>query len=180
MLTLLGIPGALRAASTNRLLLAEARRAFGDATYIEADLRLPLFDEDLEIAEGFPAAVLALHAQITSADAIIIATPEYNKALPGVLKNALDWVSRVPGAAWRDKPVAILSAADGRAGGERAQYSLRLCLTPFRPRVLPGPEVMIAHSRSAFDAAGRLTDDRSRKGLTELMGLLRIEAERPA
>jgi chromate reductase len=180
MLTLLGIPGALRAASTNRLLLAEARRAFGDATYIEADLRLPLFDEDLEIAEGFPAAVLALHAQITSADAIIIATPEYNKALPGVLKNALDWVSRVPGAAWRDKPVAILSAADGRAGGERAQYSLRLCLTPFRPRVLPGPEVMIAHSRSAFDAAGRLTDDRSRKGLTELMGLLRIEAERSA
>jgi chromate reductase, NAD(P)H dehydrogenase (quinone) len=180
MLTLLGIPGALRAASTNRLLLAEARRAFGDATYIEADLRLPLFDEDLEIAEGFPAAVRALHAQITSADAIIIATPEYNKALPGVLKNALDWVSRVPGAAWRDKPVAILSAADGRAGGERAQYSLRLCLTPFRPRVLPGPEVMIAHSRSAFDAAGRLTDDRSRKGLTELMGLLRIEAERSA
>jgi chromate reductase, NAD(P)H dehydrogenase (quinone) len=180
MLTLLGIPGALRAASTNRLLLAEARRAFGDATYIEADLRLPLFDEDLEIAEGFPAAVLALHAQITSADAIIIATPEYNKALPGVLKNALDWVSRVPGAAWRDKPVAILSAADGRAGGERAQYSLRLCITPFRPRVLPGPEVMIAHSRSAFDAAGRLTDDRSRKGLTELMGLLRIEAERSA
>ena len=180
MLTLLGIPGALRAASTNRLLLAEARRAFGDATYIEADLRLPLFDEDLEIAEGFPAAVLALHAQITSADAIIIATPEYNKALPGVLKNALDWVSRVPGAAWRDKPVAILSAADGRAGGERAQYSLRLCLTPFRPRVLPGPEVMIAHSRSAFDAAGRLTDERSRKGLTELMGLLRIEAERSA
>jgi chromate reductase len=180
MLTLLGIPGALRAASTNRLLLAEARRAFGDATYIEADLRLPLFDEDLEIAEGFPAAVRVLHAQITSADAIIIATPEYNKALPGVLKNALDWVSRVPGAAWRDKPVAILSAADGRAGGERAQYSLRLCLTPFRPRVLPGPEVMIAHSRSAFDAAGRLTDDRSRKGLTELMGLLRIEAERSA
>jgi chromate reductase len=180
MLTLLGIPGALRAASTNRLLLAEARRAFGEASYLEADLRLPLFDEDLEIAQGFPAAVLALHAQITSADAIIIATPEYNKALPGVLKNALDWVSRVPGAAWRDKPVAILSAADGRAGGERAQYSLRLCLTPFRPRVLPGPEVMIAQSRSAFDAAGRLTDERSRKGLTELMGLLRIEAERPA
>lgn len=179
MLTLLGIPGALRAASTNRLLLAEARRAFGDAVHTEADLRLPLFDEDLEIAEGFPPAVLALHAQIKAADAIIIATPEYNKALPGVLKNALDWVSRVPGAAWRDKPVAIMSAADGRAGGERSQYSLRLCLTPFRPRLLPGPEVMIAQSRSAFDDAGRLIDERSRKGLTELMGLLRIEAERP-
>lgn len=179
MLTLLGIPGALRAASTNRLLLAEARRAFGEAIQTEADLRLPLFDEDLEIAEGFPEPVLRLHAQIKAADAIVIATPEYNKALPGVLKNALDWVSRVPGAAWRDKPVAIVSAADGRAGGERSQFSLRLCLNPFRPRLLPGPEVLIAHSRSAFDAEGRLIDERYRKSLNELMGLLRHEAERP-
>lgn len=178
MLTLLGIPGALRAASTNRLLLAEARRAFGDAIQTEADLRLPLFDEDLEIAQGFPESVLRLHAQIKDADAIVIATPEYNKALPGVLKNALDWVSRVPGAAWRDKPVAIISAADGRAGGERSQYSLRLCLTPFRPRLLTGPEVLIAHSRSAFDAEGRLIDERYRKSLNELMALLRSEAGR--
>lgn len=178
MLTLLGIPGALRAASTNRLLLAEARRAFGDATYSEADLRLPLFDEDVEITQGFPATVLALHAQIKAADAIIIATPEYNKALPGVLKNALDWVSRVPGAAWRDKPVAIMSAADGRAGGERSQYSLRLCLTPFRPRLISGPEVLVAQSRSAFDDTGRLIDDRYRKSLTELMNILREEATR--
>lgn len=176
MLTLLGIPGALRAASTNRLLLAEARRAFGDAHHTEADLRLPLFDEDLEIAEGFPPGVLTLHAQITAADAIVIATPEYNKALPGVLKNALDWVSRVPGAAWRDKPVAILSAADGRAGGERSQYSLRLCLTPFRPRLITGPEVMIANSRKAFDDNGLLIDERSRKGLSELMSILRRDA----
>lgn len=180
MLTLLGIPGALRAASTNRLLLAEARRAFGEAIQTEADLRLPLFDEDLEIAQGFPESVLRLHGQIKAADAIVIATPEYNKALPGVLKNALDWVSRVPGAAWRDKPVAILSAADGRAGGERSQFSLRLCLTPFRPRLLPGPEVLIAHSRSAFDAEGRLIDERYRKSLNELMALLRAEAQRTA
>ena len=178
MLTLLGIPGALRAASTNRLLLAEARRAFGDAIQTEADLRLPLFDEDLEIEQGFPESVLRLHAQIKDADAIVIATPEYNKALPGVLKNALDWVSRVPGAAWRDKPVAIISAADGRAGGERSQFSLRLCLTPFRPRLLTGPEVLIAHSRSAFDAEGRLIDERYRKSLNELMALLRAEATR--
>ena len=105
MLTLLGISGALRAASTNRLLLAQARLSFGPAHYLEADLRLPLFDEDLEIAQGFPASALALHGQIAQADAIVIATPEYNKALPGVLKNALDWVSRIPGAVWRDKPI---------------------------------------------------------------------------
>lgn len=178
MLTLLGIPGALRAASTNRLLLAEARRAFGEAQHEEADLRLPLFDEDLEIAEGFPEPVLRLHAQVKAADAIVIATPEYNKALPGVLKNALDWVSRVPGAAWRDKPVAIMSAADGRAGGERSQFSLRLCLTPFRPRLISGPEVLVANSRSAFDENGRLINDRYRKSLTELMNILRAEAER--
>lgn len=179
MLTLLGIPGALRAASTNRLLLAEARRAFGEAHHTEADLRLPLFDEDLEISEGFPESVVKLHAQIKAADAIVIATPEYNKALPGVLKNALDWVSRVPGAAWRDKPVAIISAADGRAGGERSQFSLRLCLTPFRPRLISGPEVLVAQSRSAFDTDGHLIDERYRKSLTELMNLLRSEAERP-
>ena len=178
MLTLLGIPGALRAASTNRLLLAEARRAFGEANHTEANLRLPLFDEDVEIAEGFPAGVTTLHAQIKAADAIVIATPEYNKALPGVLKNALDWVSRVPGAPWRDKPVAIMSAADGRAGGERSQFSLRLCLTPFRPRLITGPELAVAQSRSAFDPEGRLIDERYRKTLAELMAILRTEAER--
>jgi chromate reductase, NAD(P)H dehydrogenase (quinone) len=170
---LLGICGALRKASTNRLLLAEARAAFGACKWREANLRLPLFDEDLELAKGIPAAVQRLADQIKAADAIVIATPEYNKALPGVLKNALDWVSRTKGSPWRDKPVAILSAADGRAGGERSQYSLRLCLTPFRARVLPGPEVMIAHSRSAFDAEGRLTDERNRAAVAALMADLR-------
>jgi chromate reductase, NAD(P)H dehydrogenase (quinone) len=170
---LLGICGALRKASTNRLLLAEARAAFGACKWREANLRLPLFDEDLELAKGIPAAVQRLADQIKAADAIVIATPEYNKALPGVLKNALDWVSRTKCSPWRDKPVAILSAADGRAGGERSQYSLRLCLTPFRARVLPGPEVMIAHSRSAFDAEGRLTDERNRAAVAALMADLR-------
>ena len=108
----------------------------------------------------------------------MISTPEYNKSLSGVLKNALDWVSRVPGAAWRDKPVAIVSAADGRAGGERAQFALRLCMVAFRPRLLTGPEVMVANSRQAFDAEGRLSDARTVKGLTELMQALRVEAMR--
>jgi len=177
-LTLLGIPGALRAASTNRLLLAEAVRAFGPATYCEADLRLPLFDEDLEIANGIPPQVHSIADQIKAADAIIIATPEYNKALPGVLKNALDWVSRTKGGPWRDKPVAIVSAAEGRAGGERAQFSLRLCLNPFSARVLPGPEVMVAQSSKAFDDQGRLKDPITVKVLAELMALLRTEAGR--
>ncbi|MFN4155561.1 MAG: NADPH-dependent FMN reductase [Paracoccaceae bacterium] len=175
-LTLLGLCGSLRAASTNRLLMLEAVRAFGTCTFVEGNLRLPLYDGDLEAA-GMPAEVQSLADQIAGADAIVIATPEYNKNLSGVLKNALDWVSRTKGAPWRDKPVAILSAAAGRAGGERSQFSLRHCLTPFRPRLLPGPEVFIASSGAAFDDHGQLRDERAQNGLTELMQLLRSAAD---
>lgn len=178
-LSILGICGALRAASTNRKLLAEARRLFGPCDWAEADLRLPLYDGDLEAAQGVPSTVLHLADQIEASDAVVIATPEYNKALPGVLKNALDWVSRVPGRqVWRDKPVAIMSAAGGRAGGERSQFSLRLCLVPFRARVLPGPELMVADSSAAFDDAGRLLSDRYARTLEQLMSDLRDEAAR--
>jgi chromate reductase len=178
MLTLLGIPGALRAASTNRLLLAEARQAFGEAKQIEANLRLPLYDGDLEDSQGIPAEVQALADQISSADAIVIATPEYNKSFPGVLKNALDWVSRTKGAPFRNKAVAIISAADGRGGGDRSQFALRLALTPFRPRLLSGPEVLVADSSHAFTPEGKLIDPRYQKALTELMQDLRAEAQR--
>jgi chromate reductase len=177
-LTLLGIPGALRTASTNRLLLAEARRLFGPATMIEANLRLPLYDGDLEQAQGIPPEVQALAGQIRAADAVVIATPEYNKSFPGVLKNALDWVSRTKGGPWRDKPVAIISAADGRGGGDRSQFALRLAMVPFRARVLPGPEVMVADASNAFGPDGRLKDERYVMALAELMALLRAEAAR--
>jgi chromate reductase len=176
-LTLLGIPGALRAASTNRLLLAEARRLFGPATMTEANLRLPLYDGDLEAEHGIPPEVQQLADQIRAADAVVIATPEYNKSFPGVLKNALDWVSRTKGGPWRDKPVAIISAAAGRAGGERSQFALRLAMMPFRARVLPGPEVMVADPANAFSPDGQLQDKRYAKALAELMALLRAEAE---
>ncbi|MFN4157069.1 MAG: NADPH-dependent FMN reductase [Gemmobacter sp.] len=174
---LLGLCGALRAGSTNLKLLREAARIYAPTRFDEGDLRLPMYDGDLE-ADGVPEAVTRLAEAIKGADAVVIATPEYNKSISGVLKNALDWVSRVPGGVWRDKPVAIVSAAAGRAGGERAQYALRLCLNPFRPRVLAGPEVMVAASGEAFDAEGRLLDPLTVKGLTELMGALRGEVER--
>ena len=170
--TLLGICGSLRAASTNRLALQEARRLFGPATWVEGNLRLPLYDADLE-AQGMPETVTTLANQIAGADAIVIATPEYGKNLPGVLKNALDWTSRIKGATWKDKPVAIISAAAGRAGGERAQFSLRHCLTPLNPYVLTGPEVLIANSSEAFDEQGHLKDAFTTKILTDLMAALR-------
>lgn len=178
MLTLLGIPGALRAGSTNRLLLAQARASFGEARQDEADLRLPLYDGDLEEAEGIPPAVQRLTEQIAAADAVVIACPEYNKAPPSVVKNALDWVSRVKGNPWKGKPVAIISAAGGRGGGNRSQFALRLMLTPFQPRLLTGPEVLVADSSNAFDEDGRLKDARYQKALDDLMAQLRHEAGR--
>ena len=176
--SLVGLCGALRRDSTNRMLLNEAARLFDPARYEEGDLRLPLYDGDLEDSEGVPEAAMRLARQIGAADAVIIACPEYNKALPGVMKNALDWLSRTRLAPWKDKPVAIMSAAGGRAGGERSQYSLRLCLNPFRPRVLAGPEVMVANSSRQFDADGRLTNERNLEALSELMAGLRAEVRR--
>lgn len=173
MTTLLGISGALRAESTNTKLIRHAAKHFDAGTFVEADLRLPLYDGDLEAAEGVPASVQMLSDQIKSADAVIISTPEYNKAIPGVLKNALDWVSRTEGAPWRNKPVAIMSAAAGRAGGERAQFSLRLAMMAFRPRLIQGPEVLVAASGKAFDDSGTLTNEQNDKALKELMSDLK-------
>lgn len=177
-LTLLGICGSLREGSTNRLLMREARRRFDPAEFIDGDIRLPLFDADLQEREGIPGAVQRLADQIAGADAVVIATPEYNKGISGALKNAFDWISRTEGNPWRDKPVAIMSAAAGRAGGERSQQMLRWCLNPFRPRVLAGPEVLIAQTAQQWDDEGHLTNEFGQKLLDELMTLLRAEAQR--
>jgi len=177
MTTLLGISGSLRKASTNTLLLENAARLFQPNTFVEADLNLPLYNGDVETAEGIPPSVQLLSDQIADADAVVIASPEYNKAIPGVLKNALDWVSRTKGAPWRDKPVAIMSATAGRAGGERTQFSLRLAMTPFRANLLQGPEVLVADSGNAFDANGMLTNERYEKALQELMAALNAQTK---
>ena len=168
----LGISGSLRKEATNRKLIREAARIGGASTYVEADLNLPLYDGDLEAAEGTPASVQALADQIKAADAVVISTPEYNKGISGVLKNALDWVSRTEGSVRQDKPVAILSAA-GRAGGERAQTNLRLAMNPFMAHVISGPEVMLANSSDAFDENGHLTNERTVAGVENLMAKLR-------
>lgn len=174
---LLGIPGALRADSTNRKLVREAARLYG-GPFVEADLRLPLFDGDLEASEGIPESVHILAGRIAEADAVVISTPEYNKSFPGVLKNALDWVSRTDGNPWKDKPVAIVSAAAGREGGARASFALRLAMMPFRARVLPGPEVMVADARNQFDQDGRLLGERYLNALQALVDDLKSEVDR--
>lgn len=174
-LTLLGISGSLRQEATNRKLLREAARLFDPANYAEADLNLPLYDGDAEAADGVPAAVQTLADQIAAADAVIISTPEYNKGPSGVLKNALDWVSRTGNNPWASKPVAVMSAAAGRAGGERAQLVLRGFMVPFQPRLITGPEVHLASSSNEFDESGQLTSAHYTKTLQALMDKLRAE-----
>lgn len=179
---LIGLSGSLRKASYNSKLLAEAARHYGNADYVEGDLHLPLYDGDIEAANGIPAEVRKLADQIAAADAVLISTPEYNKGISGVLKNALDWISRADGGAGtsplKDKPVAILSATSGRAGGERAQMMLRWCLMPFQPRLLQGPEVLVAQTHTQFDDEHRLTGDLNIETLQGLMTALKAEVER--
>jgi chromate reductase len=173
---LLGISGSLRAGSYNTLLVRAAAAEFGEADFEMADLRLPLYDADLE-AQGMPESVTRLREQVVGADAIVISGPEYNAGISGVLKNALDWISRIPPMAFAGKPVAIMSAAAGRSGGERTQVTLRHCLVNFGPRLIQQPQVMLANPDAAF-TDGELTDERYRKAVAALMASLRAEAER--
>jgi chromate reductase len=173
MTTLLGISGALRAQSTNTMLVRHAAQVFGADTFIEADIRFPLYDGDVEENDGIPAMVQTVSDQIAQADAVIISSPEYNKNISGVLKNALDWISRTDGGPWADKPVAIMSATAGRAGGERAQTNLVAALAPFRPNLILGPEVLVGANYENFDDAGLLTNDMNLKALGDLMDRLK-------
>ncbi|MCV6592911.1 MAG: NAD(P)H-dependent oxidoreductase [Silicimonas sp.] len=171
MTHLLLICGALRRDSFNRKLLNVAA-GLHSGTSEHADLNMPLYDGDLEAASGLPEAAQKLKDQIAAADAVLIATPEYNQSFSGVLKNALDWASRGEGNPWAEKPVAIVSAAAGRTGGARAQYALRLAMTPFQPRLITGPEVLVASAFEAFDEAGALKNERYLKGLQALVETL--------
>ena len=161
----------------NRKLIREAGRLYG-GSFEEVEIRFPLYDGDLEDSDGVPAEVVALADKIKAAEAVVISTPEYNQSFSGVLKNALDWVSRTKSSPWRDKPVAIMAATGGRAGGERTQWTLRLCLLPFRPKLVSGPEVLVGNCSAQFDEDGRLVNERYEAALSELMGELRKEVVR--
>jgi chromate reductase len=170
-MSILTISGSLRGDSVNRKLLAEAATLYGGEV-IEADLNLPLYDGDLEAAEGLPAKVKTLADQVLSAEAILISTPEYNKAPSGVLKNALDWLSRDSRKVLSGKPVAVMSAAAGRTGGETAQYVLRNFLAPLRANVVAGPAICVAFAGKEFET-GRLENERYLIALEEMTTLLK-------
>lgn len=175
MTHLVGISGSLRDASSNTLLVKEAARLFAPERFTLADLNLPLLNTDLNEGSG-PDAVARLVTLLRDADAVIISTPEYNKMIPGLLKNALDWLSVVEGGnPMNEMPTAIMSSAAGKAGGERSQYTLRHALTPHRSHVVLAPEVTIAGANDAFAEDGTLKDETSQKFLTTLMDNLKAE-----
>jgi chromate reductase, NAD(P)H dehydrogenase (quinone) len=174
--TVLGIAGSLRRRSYNRGLIETAREVAPQGMIIQtADLApIPLYNADVQ-AEGDPPSVVTLKAQISAAGALLIATPEYNHLLSGVLKNAIDWASRPPGeAVFRRKPVAIMGASGGPTGTARAQLALRQVLTSVECYVLPSPQVLIGSAGDRFDAEGHLTDERARE---QIRALLRALAE---
>jgi len=171
---ILGIAGSLRADSHNKALLRAARELAPAGTeLVEFDVRhLPHYDGDVEAA-GDPETVSAFKDAIREADALLIATPEYNRGVPGVVKNAIDWASRPALASpLANKPVAVMGASTGRGGTARAQEQLRNALEYSRAAVLEQPEVLVPEAYMAFDENGRLVDETAREDLSELLAAL--------
>jgi chromate reductase len=176
--------GSLRKGSYNRALInAAVELAPAGLTIESIEIgSLPFYSADVE-AKGDPPPVTAFKAALAAADGILIATPEYNDGLPGVLTNALDWGSRLPGRApLIGKPIAVMGASPSQTGTARAQLHLRQILNHVQARVLPPPELLVAKAHERFDTALRLSDQVTRKVLGDL--LLRfsrwIERERRA
>lgn len=142
--------GSLRKGSYNRMVaqsLAELAPAGLSVELLASVGDIPHYDADVQ-AEGFPGAVVAMGDAIRAADGVIIVTPEYNYSVPGVLKNAIDWLSRLDKQPFAGKPVAIQSASMGVFGGARAQYHLRQILVFLDAIVLNRPEVMVGAAQT--------------------------------
>ena len=161
---ILGIAGSLRKASYNAGVLRAAQQLTPpEVTFNTFDLSpIPVYNQDLDATP--PAAVTQFKAAIRAADAIVIATPEYNYSVPGILKNAIDWASRPYGdSAWLNKPIALMGASVGTFGTARAQYHLRQSFIFLDAYVLNQPEVMISNASQRFDKDGNLTDDKTKE-----------------
>jgi chromate reductase len=167
---ILGFAGSLRKGSFNRALLRVAAELMPKNAVFEVfDLAgIPLFNQDLETQP--PEEVKVFKAKVKAADAILIATPEYNYSIPGVLKNAIDWASRpYPDNAFDEKPVAIMGASTGMLGTARAQYHLRQCFVFLNIHTVNKPEVMVNYAPEKFDADGRLKDEKARRLIGDLI-----------
>jgi len=174
-----GFAGSLRKNSYNKSLLRAALELRPENTELDIfDLQgIPLFNQDLE--QQPPPEVREFKAKIKAADALLIAMPEYNYSMPGVLKNALDWGSRPYGDnAFNDKALAIMGASIGGIATARAQYHLRQSCVFLNMHVLNHPEVMVAFAQDKIDAAGRLTDEKTREFIRGMLIELAAWAQR--
>jgi chromate reductase len=169
-LVILGFAGSLRKGSYNKALLRAAMELVpGEAKLDIFDLEgIPPFTQDLE--KQMPEKVKEFKAKIRAADAILIATPEHNFSVPGVLKNAIDWASRPYGDnSFGGKPVAVMSASTGMLGGARAQYHLRQTFVFLDMHPINKPEVFVTFANQKIDEQGRLTDEATRKIIKQLL-----------
>jgi chromate reductase len=167
---ILGFAGSVRKGSYNKAILREAKNSAPAGLEIEIfDLEgIPPYNQDLD--HDMPARVREFKEKIRKADAILIATPEYNYSMPGVLKNAIDWASRPPGDnSFDGKPAAIMSASIGMIAGARAQYHLRQTFVYINVYPLNKPEVMVPYAQNLIDKHGNVTDAHTREKIKELV-----------
>jgi len=168
--TILGFAGSLRKGSYNKALLNAALELLPKNAELEIfDLEgIAPFNQDLE--DKAPPKVKEFKRKIKAADAILIATPEYNYSIPGVLKNAIDWASRPYGDnAFEGKPVAIMSASGGMLGGARAQYHLRQSFVFLDMHPINRPEVIVTFAGEKIDGKGKVKDEKTRQKIKELL-----------
>ena len=167
----LGIAGSLRRNSFNSRLVtvsvASAPRDLSVSVYEDLGA-LPLFNEDLESGGG-PESVQRLRDAVARADALLIATPEYNQSLPGVVKNLVDWLSRSEPDVLANKPVAIFGATQGNWGTRLAQAALRQTLTACGVLLMPAPQLYIGNVAGKIDGEGRLVDERTAASLAAFL-----------
>ena len=169
-LKVLAISGSLRKGSYNTAALRAAQELAPEGMSIEiasiADI--PVYNADVQ-AQGFPAPVTALGDSIRAADAVLFASPEYNYSIPGVLKNAIDWISRLPDQPFAGKPVAMIGASQSLLGAARAQYHLRQTFVFVDALPVNKPEVFITLAQNKFDPDGKLTDAPTREFIAKLL-----------
>lgn len=165
---ILGISGSLRKGSYNTAALRAAQELLPQGVVLEIfDLApIPLYNPDIDPT---PETVQVLGERIAASDALLIATPEYNYSIPGVLKNALDWISQLPDEPCAGKPAGIFGVSVGRFGTVRAQLHLREICAALGMIVLPRPELYIAQAEQKFDSHARLTDEETRERLRKFL-----------
>lgn len=160
----LGLSGSLRAGSFNTALLRAARELAPPGMSIDIfDIAsIPFYNDDVRLA-GYPDEVVEFREAVRAADGVLIASPEYNRSVPGVLKNAIDWASRRPDQPFAGKPMAIMGVSNGALGAAFANYHLRQIFVFMDARTVNGPEVMIGGARTKFDDSLNLVDEPTRR-----------------